>query len=59
MPRDPIKVLFDATCPVEIFAWQATFGDWDLGDPMGLGPTPEAAIEDLHWAVGDDDDVTE
>ena len=59
MPRDPIKVLFDATCPVEIFAWQATFGDWDLGDPMGLGPTREAAIEDLIWTAGDGDDVTE
>ena len=55
--RDPIKVIFDANCPVPDSVWQATFGDWDLGDPMGLGPTPEAAIEDLKWAAGDDDAI--
>lgn len=54
-PRDPIRVVFDATCPVPDSQWQATFGEWDLGDPMGLGPTPEDAIEDLHWAAEDDE----
>jgi len=52
--RDPIRVIFDATCPVPDSAWQATFGEWDLGDPMGLGPTPEAAIEDLKMSAEDD-----
>ncbi len=30
------------------FAWQATFGDWDLGDPIGVGATESEAIEDLQ-----------
>ncbi len=27
--------------------WQATFEDYDLGDPIGHGQTEEAAIADL------------
>lgn len=56
--RDPIRVVFDATCPLPSCAWQATFGDWDLGAPMGVGATPEEAIENLKWDAGDDDDAT-
>ena len=56
MPRDPIKVLFDATCPVPQMAWIATYGEWDLGEPQGVGPTPETAIEHLLWLAGEDDD---
>lgn len=29
------------------FSWRAWFGDWDLGDPIGEGPTEAAAIADL------------
>ena len=54
--REPIKVIFDATCPVRACAWQATFGDWDLGAPMGCGGSPEEAIEALKWDAGEDDE---
>lgn len=53
--RDPIRVVFDATCPLPSCAWQATFGDWDLGAPMGVGATPEEAIENLKWDAGEDE----
>jgi hypothetical protein len=29
--------------------WQAIEGDYDLGAPIGSGPTPEAALDDLLW----------
>lgn len=29
------------------FAWQATFGEWDLGDPIGVGGTEDEARADL------------
>jgi hypothetical protein len=29
--------------------WQAWEGDYDMGVPIGSGPTPEAALEDLLW----------
>lgn len=32
--------------------WQATREGWDLGDAIGHGPTPEAAIEDLLQEEG-------
>lgn len=54
--RDPVKVFLTQRVPFPISVWQATYGDWDLGDPMGLGPTPQAAVEDLEWAAGDDDE---
>jgi len=51
-PRDPVKVVFVAGAP-EPFSWQATFGDYDLDDPVGVGATAEDAIEDLYWVVGE------
>lgn len=51
--RDPIKVVVVAGAPAR-FAYQATFGDYDLDDPVGIGATEEEAIEDLYWAAGDD-----
>ncbi|MEJ0017491.1 MAG: hypothetical protein WDN25_13190 [Acetobacteraceae bacterium] len=33
--------------PIRQFDWRATFKEWDLGDPMGEGPTEFAAIVDL------------
>jgi hypothetical protein len=27
--------------------WQATFDDYDLGDPIGIGATEQEAIDDL------------
>jgi hypothetical protein len=29
--------------------WTAFEGDYDLGVPVGSGPTAEAALEDLLW----------
>lgn len=54
-PRDPIKVVELAGAP-PCSRYCATFGDWDLEDPQGFGPTPEAAIEDLHWDAGEECD---
>lgn len=34
--------------PQRRFDWHATERDYDLGRPMGFGPTPAAAIEDLQ-----------
>lgn len=34
--------------PVRRFDWHATERDYDLGRPMGFGPTPADAIADLH-----------
>lgn len=30
------------------FDYQATFDGYDEGDPVGHGPTEQAAIDDLH-----------
>lgn len=54
MERDPIK-LKKTDAPVEDHRWQATFGDYDLDDPVGTGSTPEEAIENLKWQVGEDE----
>lgn len=53
--REPIKIVFDANCPFPGCAWQATYGDWDLGDPMGCGGPPEEATEALKWDAGEDE----
>jgi hypothetical protein len=29
------------------YGWSATVGDYDLGDRVGTGKTPDAAIDDL------------
>lgn len=34
--------------PVRDFDYQATFDGYDAGDPIGHGPTAQAAIDDLH-----------
>lgn len=31
--------------------WLATFGDYDLGDPVGTGDTEAAAVHDLYQQV--------
>ena len=36
----------DFTAPHD-FRWQASWNDFDLGVPMGMGPTEEAAVRDL------------
>lgn len=48
MSRDPIKVKFDPPpIPYRGADWTATFGDYDLGDPIGTGATADEAIADL------------
>lgn len=56
MSRDPIKVKFDPPpIPYRGADWTATFGDYDLGDPIGIGATAEEAIADLKLDAGDDE----
>jgi hypothetical protein len=52
--RDPIKVYEDAANP-PFARWVATFGDYDLGDPVRNGATPQEAIEDLKMWAGEDE----
>jgi hypothetical protein len=33
--------------PDRNYDWQAARSGWDLGEPLGFGPTPELAINDL------------
>ncbi len=33
--------------PIRSFDWSAHYGDYDLGDLIGWGPTEELAIQDL------------
>ena len=54
MERDPIKVSEKPGNP-PFARFVATFGDWDLGDPIGTGATPEEAIEDLKYDAGEDE----
>lgn len=54
--RDPIKVKYDPPpIPWRGGDYTATFGDWDIGDPLGTGATPEEAIADLIMDAGDDE----
>jgi hypothetical protein len=39
--------------PNRNFDWRATFEGYDEGEPMGYGPTKEAAIADLILEAGD------
>ena len=34
--------------PVRRFDWQATFSDYEPGDPAGIGATEAAAVRDLQ-----------
>jgi hypothetical protein len=52
--RDPIKVAEDMYAP-PFARYVASYGDWDLGDPIGTGATREAAIADLIEDAGDDE----
>jgi hypothetical protein len=47
-PRRPIHTKLIETAVGHPFAWQATFGEWDLGDPIGVGPDEQSAILDLQ-----------
>ena len=44
--HDPKPGRMDGPVPFP-FDWEAWIGDWDEGDPIGFGPTEEAAIDDL------------
>ena len=35
--------------------WEATFGPYDLDDPVGRGATEAAAIADLKWRINEQD----
>jgi len=34
------------------YGWSATVGDYDLGDRVGTGKTPDAAVDDLIDQLG-------
>lgn len=55
MDRDAIKISQDIYAP-PFARFMATYGDWDLGDPMGTGATPQEAIEDLKQDAQVDDE---
>lgn len=42
--------------PDRRFDYQATFEDYDAGDPIGHGPTEQAAIDDLHESAEFDEE---
>ena len=50
--RDHVVTREDPWAP-KVFRWTATFGAYDLDDPIGWGPTEEAAKEDLMMWVED------
>lgn len=48
MKHDPVTVRWIyPPIPDRRFDWQANRGDWDLGMPLGHGPTELDAIKDL------------
>ena len=52
--RDPVVVKYDPPpIPVRWSDWTATYGDWDIGDPLGTGATPQEAIDDLIMQTED------
>jgi len=52
--RDPIQVREDMQAPA-FDRFVATYGDWDLDDPIGTGSTPDEAIANLKWSAGEDE----
>lgn len=46
MKREPVVI--EETYGPAAFRYVATFGDYDLDDPTGLGATPEEATENLY-----------
>jgi len=45
----PIQVRYWAKpIPTRSYDWEATEEGWDLGDPIGYGPTEAAAIDELQ-----------
>ena len=49
MASRPITTKYDARCMP--FPWQAFYGEYDLGDPIGIGEDEESAIADLKQAA--------
>jgi hypothetical protein len=45
--RPAIKTVYNRLYIGSPFSWEATFGDYDLGDPVGTGGTEQEAIDDL------------
>jgi hypothetical protein len=39
--------------PCRDWDWSATLDGYEPGDPIGRGPTPEAAAEDLQELISD------
>lgn len=47
MARKVVTKFDPPPIPVRNCDWQATYEDYDLGDPIGLGATEQDAINDL------------
>ena len=43
--------------PSREFDWEAVTDNYDLGSPIGLGRTEEAAVDDLIERIGDRDET--
>jgi hypothetical protein len=52
-----VKTAYDPPpIPTRNHDWSATFEDYDLGDPIGWGPTEKDALMDFEWQIDGDDD---
>lgn len=39
--------------PTKKYDWEATLGDYDIGHPVGLGPTEADAVYDLFCQIAE------
>ena len=46
-PHEIVTAKIDPPVPTNAYDWEATFKDYDEGDPIGRGPTEIDAVEDL------------
>ncbi|MFA5951525.1 MAG: hypothetical protein WC807_14695 [Hyphomicrobium sp.] len=51
MPRKIVTRFDPPPIPIRSCDWTASFEDYDLGDPVGLGGTEQEAIDDLMMEV--------
>ncbi len=50
----PIRTHYEhPPIPPREFDWSAVFDGYEAGDPIGRGPTEQAAIDDLLMIAGD------
>lgn len=57
MPRKIITKYDPPPIPFRECDWSAVFEDYDLGSPIGHGPTEQDAIEDLMQEATEESDA--